>query len=350
MSVAVISNATGSQGTASALAAGISIITASDMPTGITNSTTITVGAGTHWTVRNSGVTSTLWKVTWAHSLGLLVAVGGDTPNSWGTPPFSGTILTSADNGELWTAETVSLSSPLMDVTWSGTQFVAVGGGGTILSSPDGHVWTLPASGTTNWLNGITWSGTQFVVVGNLGIILTSPDGINWHQQVSGIAGDYTGISSIAWSGTTFVAVGWNNQRLALGEGFALSFLLGMDGFILTSPDGINWTTQVTQLNPIVHRVAWLGSMFVGVGSMGTILTSTDGSIWTNQVTGVGADFYDVAWSGATFVAVGGFVSSSIDGANWIVQMSPQNEFNGILWTGKNFVTVGWGGVVLTSP
>ena len=70
---------------------------------------------------------------------------------------------------------------------------------GTILTSPDGITWTTQASGTFNWLHGITWSGTQFAAVGDSATILTSPDGITWTTQSSDTT---SGLNGITWSGT----------------------------------------------------------------------------------------------------------------------------------------------------
>jgi hypothetical protein len=67
----------------------------------------------------------------------------------------------------------------LYGVSWSGTEFVAVGWNfstGVIMTSPDGVAWTtLQFSGISQQLAGITWSGTRFVIVGAGGTILTSP-------------------------------------------------------------------------------------------------------------------------------------------------------------------------------
>ena len=60
-------------------------------------------------------------------------------------------------------------------LAWTGTQFIAVGTGGTILTSPDGASWTARTSGKTTNLHGIVWSGSKFVAVGDNGTILTSP-------------------------------------------------------------------------------------------------------------------------------------------------------------------------------
>ena len=42
--------------------------------------------------------------------------------------------------------------------------------------SQPGEEWVKQDSGTSNWLNDITWGGSQFVAVGTAGIILTSGD------------------------------------------------------------------------------------------------------------------------------------------------------------------------------
>jgi hypothetical protein len=79
----------------------------------------------------------------------------------------------------VWHAHTYGTSQDLVNVVWSGSQFVAVGGsypgGGTILTSPDGRTWSAQNSGTSEELLSVTWSGSQFVVVGQNGTIVTSP-------------------------------------------------------------------------------------------------------------------------------------------------------------------------------
>ena len=97
----------------------------------------------------------------------------------------------------------------LNDIAWDGSQFIAVGGYGTILSSTDGQTWNIiQNSGTTMSLTGIIWDGdsSRFVAVGSSGTILTSPDGISWTSQNSGTT---NGLSDIIWNGSQYVAVGY---------------------------------------------------------------------------------------------------------------------------------------------
>ncbi len=125
--------------------------------------------------------------------------------------------------GDTWTLlNPLPQSNQLQAVTWSGSQFVAVGYAGTILTSPDGVNWTTRTSGTTQILRAVTWSGSQFVVVGDEGTILTSPDGVDWSTQDSGTVQLFR---AVTWSGSQFVAVG-----------------LYSDSAILTSSDGVHWT------------------------------------------------------------------------------------------------------------
>ena len=127
-----------------------------------------------------------------------------------------------------------------------------------IQTSPDGVNWTAQTSGTTNGLLGITWSGTQFVAVGDFGNILTSPDGVTWTAKV--FFGANVWFEDITWSGTQFVVVGW--EKSFYGP------------VILTSPDGVTWTAQNSGATNWFHGITWSGKQFVAVGDGGTILTS----------------------------------------------------------------------------
>lgn len=252
------------------------------------------------------------------------------------TPTITGTFVGafSAPNTPVPIATSISFSG----VTWSGTQFVAVGPLGTIITSPDGITWTQRPVATTQALNAITWSGTQFVAVGAAGTILTSPDGITWTQR----AFPNKLLNSIAWSGTRFVLVD------------------GVAGGIYTSPDAIVWTTQASPpgMGGNVVEVIWTSTQFVGVGGGGTIVTSPDGITWTKQVSNTPNALWGVTVTGTQLVAVGlgGTILNSPDGGvTWIVQVSPTTaDLLSVKWTGTKFVAVGGtvGGpeAIITSP
>jgi hypothetical protein len=293
-------------------------------------------------TSRTSDPATSLTGITWSGSQ--FVAVGFDGTGK--------SILTSPD-GITWTSRTSGTLNFLQGVTWSGTQFVAVGENGTILTSPDGIAWISRTSGTSNHLFGVTWSGTQsqFVAVGrngntitSPGTILTSPDGITWTPQNSGV---FSSLFGVTWSGTQFVAVGANTSL----------------NTVLTSPDGVTWTLHAPAASPTLrlNSVIWSGTQFVAVGkdngpcSCGIILTSANGIAWTTLTSGTSDDLLGVAWSGAQFVAVGGagtgVIFTSPDGATWTRQASgTTNVLHGVVWSGAKFVIVGSRGTILTSP
>jgi photosystem II stability/assembly factor-like uncharacterized protein len=302
------------RGLATGVDVGSATITAS--AENISGSTTLDI---TTWISRTSHTTTTLYNVVWSGTQ--FVAVGG-----------SGTILTSPD-GVTWTSQNSNIANDLFGVTWSGTQFVAVGGSGTILTSPDGVTWTSQNSNTAkNDLFDVTWAGTQFVAVGGSGNIVTSPDGVTWTPRTSNT-------SNTLYSIAQLVAV-------------------GSSGTILTSPDGITWTPQSSGTGYDLHDIIWFETQFVAVGSSGTILTSPYGTTWTwtSQTSGISGDVYDVVWYWTEFVTVGGSgtILSSPDGVTWTSHSSgTNNTLRSVAhsWsqTWSQIVAVGDGGTILTS-
>jgi hypothetical protein len=243
------------------------------------------------------------------------------------------------------TSRTSGTGNGLNGVAWSGSQFVAVGEGGTVLTSADGVTWTSRSSGTADSLRSVAWSGAKFVAVGgNSGTALTSSDGITWTKQdLSGIS--FSGLpwilSSVAWSGTQFAAVGST-------IGFSSSEV------ILTSSDGVTWTARpFAPSHADLRAVASSGTRFVAVGGSGEILSSTDGITWTAQSSGTAFGLDSVVWSGTQFVVGGdgGAVVTSPDGVTWTSRASGTgNSLSAMTWTGSQFVAAGGAGTLVNSP
>tara|TARA_B110000467_G_C17805689_1_gene207367 strand:- start:140 stop:304 length:165 start_codon:yes stop_codon:yes gene_type:complete len=53
---------------------------------------------------------------------------------------------------------------------------------------------------------------------------------------------------------------------------------VGDNGTILTSSDGITWTSRTSEVTEKLYGVTYANSTFVVVGATGTILTSSDGT------------------------------------------------------------------------
>ena len=191
----------------------------------------------------------------------------------------------------IWTPRSSGYANSLSGMTWTGSQFVAVGGAGTIVTSPNGIAWTVRTTpNSTANLTGIAWSSTAgFVVVGVSGYHLTSPDGITWTRG-SDLSGT---MNAVVWTGTQFVTVGTS------------PFVGSLAMPVFTSPDGITWTTRSAG-NGTLYGLIWTGSRLVGVGQGGQIQTSPDGITWTTQPSGTTANLYAVALATTTFAAAGG--------------------------------------------
>jgi hypothetical protein len=319
-SVATVS----SGGVASGVSAGTSLIRAASGS--ISGTATLTVVAlGAQWTPSTSGTSNALFGIAWSGTQFVAVGAGG-------------TVLTSPD-GLTWTARMSGTAQQLHAVVWAANQFVAVGTAGTILTSPDGITWTGQASGVSASLNAVTWTGTQIVAVGNSQVTVSSPTGITWASIVPFTAGN--DFHSICWSGTRFV------EGVGPGNGIA------------TSTDA-STLVFVSALTP--WGCTWTGTHFIMVASSGVIWVSTDGLAFNSVHAGSFATLRAVAWSGRYFVAVGdgGAVSTAPDdaahlttnGTPWTPRTSgTTSTLRGIAWSGTRFVAVGDAGtIVITTP
>ena len=240
----------------------------------------------------------------------------------------------------------------LAGLTWDGSQFLAVGSGGTILTSADGDTWVEQFTNTSVDLEGIVWTGDHYIVVGGSGNIFTSVDGINWTSQ---------NISNDTLNGVA------SNKSVLLADRIAIA--VGTNGTLFTSADdGVTWVNRTSIINTNAHLndVTWDGTQFVVAGSNDTIITSTDGIDWTFQapsspdISFIGATQWD---SGLPAVMIRGVVGSSgsiyvsVDtaAATWIkVPTGTNQQLEGMTYVddGVNspyFVVVGHDGTVLTN-
>ena len=201
-----------------------------DNDTGTGTGTILTSPDGTTWTSRTSGTSNELYKVIYGNST--FVTVGE-----------LGTILTSSD-GITWTSRTSGTSNDLYGVTYGNSTFVADGVNGTILTSSDGTSWDNRTSGTSNFLYGVTYGNSTFVAVGHYETILTSSDGTTWTSRTSGRTNS-SGLSyknSSGWTYTDYL------EGITYGNSIFVTVGRGEDGSgtIMTSSDGITWTTRTS--------------------------------------------------------------------------------------------------------
>jgi len=115
------------------------------------------------WTGSCTGLTGTIYDVTWSPVMSRAVCVDG----------ISGGIFYST-NLIAWTAATNPAGAVgVRGVCWAGDKFIAVGDGGLILTSSDGITWTQGTSGTSAQLWGVSY-GAGTAIVGGVNVILRS--------------------------------------------------------------------------------------------------------------------------------------------------------------------------------
>lgn len=261
---------------------------------------------------------------------------------------FPGDKFMRSGDGLTWAAVNtgVAATDALTCLAWSGTRLVAGTGTGKIYSSTaaDGTGLTLRTSGTTQRLYSCTWTGSQFLMGGSGGTILSSADGTTWASRTSGTTADLLGSAS---SGSVHVLCG------------AVAGQFSGTGVILTSTNGISWTQTATIPNYPVLGAGWNGSGFTVVGYQGIILTSPDGQNWTERQielrddgTAFNSNLTGVTWAGSNWIATtaqGGVVLSR-DGIIWKPQPVAGGTFvNTITFGASRAVMVGAAGQILTS-
>ncbi len=221
------------------------------MPMG-TGNTMVAVGANgtiyatatptSSWTANTSGTSVNLYGICSqpiAGSQSYLYACGDTDPLQGDTgiilqagPLTSGSgtnyTWTELNNGIILTDVSAANNSIASNGSVVSPIIVAVGNNGQVLTTtdPTGATWNSVIYPTPYNLHCVVWDSTNslFVAVGDMGTIITSPDGVSWTTQTSGTSNNLYGVSHSGFGGIACIAVGQNNT-------------------ILTTPDDVTWTT-----------------------------------------------------------------------------------------------------------
>ena len=122
---------------------------------------------------------------------------------------------------------------------------------------------------TAHNLRSVTCGDSQYVVVGDSGTILTSPDGLVWTSRISGIT---AGLRSVTYGNGQYIAIGDSSR-------------------ILTSANGIIWNSRSSGTGNNLNSVTYGNGQFIAVGNRGIydteiVITSPDGITWALNTTG----------------------------------------------------------------
>lgn len=123
----------------------------------------------------------------------------------------------------------------------------------------------------------------------------------------------------------------------------------GDQGALLSSPDGVTWTTRTSGTTVALNDVAHGDGRYVAVGQGGKILASDDGVVWSTAASPSSRDLFAVVHHGDRFFAVGGDYSAgaetleSADGTTWTrPEVAPTLHLLGDLASdGVNLVAIG---------
>ena len=215
-------------------------------------------------------------------------------------------------------------------------------------NSSDGASWNLTVldeSDKPEIPEALIWNGKRAFVVGMNGSIYSSSDGITWNRgkNITGMAqGSY--IQSAVWGRDGLIVVGDISESSDPSHRPA----------ILSSADGTSWEFHPlpTSQSKQVSFAGWTGSQYIIAGTGGLYESSPDFETWT-KLSPIGETkvLSKITSNGTTFVAVGGnAVITSGDGETWSLSNPADFNAESITWTGTMFVTVGKGGSIFTSP
>lgn len=243
----------------------------------------------------------------------------------------SGQCVATSPDGITWTLQTTpAFTGSLNEAAASGDRVLIIGTGTQGLQTTDGVNFTVLAHPEAIQKFGLAYSPSLdlFVMTGQQGSnrIWTSVNGSSWTAIIAPVQLAW---ANVAWSPdlSLFVAVSTN----------------GTGNQVLTSPDGVTWTSQVTPTpTRSWNKVNWLNGKFYALAQNGTekLMTSPDGVNWTLVNFGVPSFIpTDMAYGNGLFLAAtssGGstvFMSSE-NGTSWISRGGSPNQ----QWLAVNFV------------
>lgn len=236
--------------------------------------------------------------------IGPLAALGNTVATSGIFSAYIGTLTPGEDT---WTDRSQRLGDNFNSVIFAAGKFItAENSTGRIYTSPTGKVWSLAYQipGGDGFNSEIATDGERIAILGFIGggpALITSTDGTNWSARdldeittssadlryindrftIFGRGGSlYSSTDGAAFTPATIDEAFWPRD-IAYGEGIYAA--VGFDGDVITSPDFITWTPQVTGVEDTKNFVSveYAGGRFVAFSSsFSEIVISEDGTTW----------------------------------------------------------------------
>ncbi|MGA2506941.1 MAG: hypothetical protein ABSF80_05635 [Chitinispirillaceae bacterium] len=144
------------------------------------------------------------------------------------------------------------------------------------------------------------------------------------------VVGPGSANAQLQWTVVSPVPTSHNLQSVTYGNG--LYVVVGDTGTILTSPDGLVWTSRTSGIITRLWSVTYGNGLYVTVGDSARILTSANGISWTNRVSGTSNNLMSVTYGNGRYVA-GGEGKLGNGSFNYSDSESMRISSNGITWS-----------------
>ena len=156
-----------------------------------------------------------------------------------------------------------------------GNGYIIVAGGGGILrrvtddATPTSTSTTFGIFGSTN-IRALCHNGSVCIAVGESGKCAYSTDTPNatWNDSIAAL--------QAAVASNNMLSAAWGSSKFCV---------VGVGGYIATSPDGATWTQRASGASifgsATILKIRWVGSKFVAMTKTNIWGESTDGITWT---------------------------------------------------------------------
>ncbi len=310
-----------------------------------------------------------------AYANGRYVAVGATLVNN----VTRSAIFTSTDANNWTLAFTGNSISIYRAVNYGNGRWVVAGGTARIAYSLDqGQTWAeITSPEPTDTFTGVGFAEGTFVLSGANGRIATSTDAANWNYSTvstiltgfndagAGPDGIYLGGNAggiYRWTGGVTTRLD-TNTNIAPGNTFfndtvvfnGKLYIAASNGAVYETANGTSYTERPTSTTNTLNSFAVHNGELFAAGTFGTIVSSTDGVNWLTLLTNNPAittnNFNKIVAVNGRLVAVAGsgVIVTSTDGVTWTRRTSPTTAVLRTVGYGGGYYLIGADGAQVTA-
>lgn len=251
-------------------------------------------------------------------------------------------IAYSAD-GISWNVKEIDFECTWGKVAYGNSTYVGVCLNGGVWTSTDLSTFTTVDSLEKNANHSAVAFGKETFVIAEFSNSSQAGETFSGWSLVSGNGTDWTKHSLESFNSVLLAAVYQNDMFTGVGAKITDN---GMNGIILTSSDGINWTgrtpedTNLTDNFNYFQAIAYGNNKFVTVGSNCGIIVSDDGINWSCDTTNSRCAFNAISYGNGYFITGGGScLFYSTDAETWEeIPLTEEMNVNGIAFGNGRFV------------